>query len=145
MLKIIVSFAFCLTLLLQNADSKAQNINKTYIPFDSVINKLEIKYNIKFFYNPAWFKERNFYSQIADLPLKEALELLTNESHLSLTNLNDIYYVFVPFTETKSHNSEKEKILIVGDALNYGSKTNVKVTGKVVDYDKKKTTVHIQC
>ncbi len=138
MTKIITCLFLCVAFLLQNFNSQAQITSKSYIPLDSIVSKLEKKYKIKFFYDPSWFKGRTFYDQIGEMPLDEAIKSLEEGSHLSLTNLNEIYYVFVPLTGNKKEDSEKDRFLVVGDVLNYGSKSNVQVKGKIIDSERKK-------
>lgn len=136
------SLLLCIYFLLNKIDFQAQvydtivNSGLT-LSFESLAKKLEEKHGIKFFYEPNWFKGRTFESKICNQPLQDALQTIKSISQLSITRLNNSYYVFVPLTGKKNEDSEKERFLVVGDILNYGNKSDAKVKGRIIDYDRK--------
>jgi len=137
MIRILKRFSFCVVFLLLNIHAYAQVDEKKYISFDTIASKLEMKYKIKFFYEQEWLNGKSFSLETINLPLAEAIELLEKESSLSLIKLNEFYFVFVPNTGNSSHEYEKDRFIAVGDKLKYGSRSKVKVRGKIVDYERK--------
>jgi CarboxypepD_reg-like domain/TonB-dependent Receptor Plug Domain len=145
MTRIIIIFLFAVLLLFsvnpvqaQNPDSTRQNIK--FSPFEIVINQLESKYSIRFFYDPALLEGREIDSRIAELPLDEALDILKNITQLSISRVSDSYYVFVPTSSTSTDlESDEGKYVVVGDMLNYGSKNKITVQGTVLNGNNNQT------
>ena len=116
----------------QNADTAF--MNKDYLPFDTVIAKLQHEYSIRFFYNPAWFEGVKINPQIIKDSLPEAIASLKQITKLEIIKVNDRYYTFVAASKDENANSiENGKVVIIGDLLHYGSKKIVKMSGTVID------------
>jgi hypothetical protein len=124
-------FLFAIDLQAQITDST--KLEQKYVSFDTIVKRLEATYHVRFFYNPNWFDGREFSPGISQKPLPEAISLITKITQLSVSKLNDTYYVLVPQSLDTEDKSAESKFYIIGDMMNYGSKSSAKVKGTVVD------------
>lgn len=105
--------------------------SNSYIPFDSLKNAIENKYQIKFFYNPIWFEGKEFSAKIARMPLSEAVSVITREMRLSFMRIRS-YYVFLPASEM-TNKAGSGDYYEIGDILEYGSKSHANVRLTVIN------------
>jgi len=93
-LKVIIAVLFFLSTI---KPAVSQTIDQgKYLSIDQVINHLENKYSVQFFYKPEWFDKRNFQPSILELSFGEALERIQITSELSVITIDSVLYVFIP-------------------------------------------------
>lgn len=107
-------------------------VNDSYQPFDSISNKLELKYNIKFFYDPYWFEGKVFSTNLTELPLEQALNIITQITQLSVTKFKASYYVFSLESIVSKQNPNSD-FYEIGDIIKYGSSNIANISGKIMN------------
>lgn len=126
-----------LSFLLFNFIANAQindSDSSLYVPFDSISRKIEIKHQIKLFYNPEWFERKEFSESISKMPLNEAISLICKISDLSFSKLSDNIYVFIPIThDIHSADTSSNNVYEIGNIMEYGSKSHAQISISVIN------------
>ncbi|NJK98847.1 MAG: TonB-dependent receptor, partial [Bacteroidales bacterium] len=105
-----------------------------FLRIDSVVKRLEIKYKVRIFYNPAWYEDKEIQPEITNQPIEDALKLLARISNLNYLKLRDDYYVIVPTSMVSDNNlRENQDFYTIGDMAKYGSQPNASITGTVIN------------
>ena len=114
----------------------SQTVKQTnYVKFDQLINQLENKYHIQFFYKSEWFNMLNFNSAILSLPFDETLDKLESETGFSVYTIDSTLYTFVPVVpepepQAKAKHSDE---IVIGNPLEYGKYPKAAIHGIIVD------------
>jgi len=106
-----------------------------YLSIEMVIDKLEQKYPIKFFYKAEWFENKNFNSSLLKLPFNEALDRIETISELSIVSIDSVLFVFVPKKPLIKPPAPQESpdVAIIGNPDDYGKYPKATFHGKVID------------
>lgn len=112
----------------------------SYLSIDQVIEKLEHKYPLHFFYKSEWFDKITFHASILELSFDKALEQIETKSELSIITIDSLLYVFIPVKPIIILTAQKEKsdVVIVGNPNEYGKYTKATFYGKILDGNDKK-------
>ena len=114
----------------------SQNANQySYLSFAQVIEQLEHKYQVQFFYKPEWFENKTVPASIIMFPFDEVLERIKTAASLSVVNIDSVLFIFVPQTQETSNESSVKVPgeIIVGNPNYYGKFTNAVIQGKILD------------
>ncbi len=108
---------------------------RNYLSMDQLIEKLEQKYPIQFFYKSEWFENRTFNTSILELSFDGALEQIETTSELSVITIDSLLYVFIPVKPIIIPPAQKEKsdVVIVGNPNEYGKYTKASLHGKIIN------------
>jgi hypothetical protein len=128
---IFICWLFYQPLFSQEA-SKTVNDSTSYLNFEQAISAIELKHNVKFYFNTDHFQNKRVNSSIINLSLEEALNRITTVTGYSSVKINQASYVLLPF-ETAAHNESTNEFITVGNPLDYGRYTWAQVEGKVLD------------
>jgi len=108
---------------------------RSYLSIDQLIEKLEQKYPIQFFYKSEWFENKTFNTSILELSFDGALEQIETTSELSVITIDSLLYVFIPVKPIIIPPAQKEKsdVVIVGNPNEYGKYTKASLHGKIIN------------
>ena len=111
-------------------------VNSTYIPFDSLAVKLEKKFSIHLYYKPEWVNTQKFNSGIENLSLDEALAKIKVLTKLNYINPDAFSYVFVPveisYTSGQG-SSDNLSVQEIGNPAELGRYSKATIDGKILD------------
>jgi hypothetical protein len=135
----VLAAGFTFLLSIQPAVSQATK-QGNYLSIDQVINHLEDKYPLHFFYKPEWFENRSFSSSILTLSFNEALYRIKIISELSVITIDSSLYIFIPVKQTIELPTQEEKsdVVIIGNPNDYGKYTKATFHGRIIDGNNKK-------
>lgn len=110
---------------------------RSYLSIDLVIEKLEQKYPLHFYYKSEWFEKITFHSSILELSLDEALDRIKTTSELSVITIDSLLYIFIPIKPIIKLPTQKEKsdVVIIGNPNEYGKYTKATLPGKILNGD----------
>ncbi|HEX2934830.1 MAG TPA: TonB-dependent receptor [Bacteroidales bacterium] len=128
---IFICWLFYQPLFSQEA-SKTVNDSTSYLNFEQTISAIELKHNVRFYFNTDNFQNKRINSSIINLSLEEALSRISTLTGYSFVKINKASYVLLPF-ETTVRNESTNEFIVVGNPLDYGKYTWAQVEGKVVD------------
>ncbi|MCX6302875.1 MAG: TonB-dependent receptor [Bacteroidia bacterium] len=108
---------------------------RSYLSIDQVIEKLEQKYPVQFFYKSEWFENRTFHASILELSFDETLDRIKTTSELSVITIDSLLYVFIPVKPIIIPQPQKGKsdVVIVGNPDEYGKYTKATLNGKIIN------------
>ena len=133
------TFKLLVTLLVfliagQKVDSQT-TIQRTQLTIDQLIDQLERKYPLQFYYKPEWFENRTFNPTILNLSFNETLDQIQTVAQISVITIDSVLYVFVPIKPVPIPSTLKSgsDILIVGNSEDFGKYNKATFYGKIVD------------
>lgn len=93
------TFKLLVTLLVfliagQKVDSQT-TIQRTQLTIDQLIDQLERKYPLQFYYKPEWFENITFNPTILNLSFNETLDQIQTVAQISVITIDSVLYVFV--------------------------------------------------
>ena len=111
------------------------SIQQNYLSIDQVIDKLENKYPVHFFYKPKWFENKNFQPSILRLSFNETLNQIKTIAEISVITIDSLLYIFIPVKPILKPVLKKESsnAIIVGNPDDYGKYARVGFYGKILD------------
>ncbi|MCX6254876.1 MAG: TonB-dependent receptor [Bacteroidia bacterium] len=106
-----------------------------YLSIDQVIDQLEHKYPIQFFYESEWFENKSFPASILKLSFGEALNRIQTTSELSVITIDSVLFVFIPVKPIIKLPTRQVKsdAVIVGNPDDYGKYSKATFHGKILD------------
>lgn len=114
----------------------SQTTNRgSYLSIEQLIDQLELKYPLHFFYRPEWFENKKFPASILALSFTDALERIKITSELSVTTIDSVLYVFIPIKPVIKIPVARENtdLIIVGNSEDFGKYTKATLRGKISD------------
>ena len=135
--RVVSTFLFIILSIALSYSSVNQDINKskaTLVTIDSLVKKIESIHNIKLFYKPIWFEDKQFRSSIAELSLDNCLEIINRITGLNCIEVNSTHYVFVP-AEIRNYSirAKSRNTLVIGDETELGNNSKATIFGKILD------------
>jgi hypothetical protein len=105
------------------------------LSIDQLIEQLEQKYPVHFYYKPEWFENRSFQPSILRFPFNDVLDHIKTSAEISVITIDSVLFVFVPVKPVIKPPEKKESsgLLIVGNPDDYGKYTKVTFHGKILD------------
>jgi len=106
-----------------------------YLPFGSLINQLESKFQVHFFYKSEWFEMKNLNSSILQMPFEEILEKLKSETDFSIITIDSVLYIFEPVKPDLKHPVEQKisGAITIGNSNEYGKYSKAVLQGRITD------------
>jgi len=129
---LVLGFIFHSTVQLVVSQTSEQG---NFLPVDRVIDKLEHRYSLQFFYKPEWFENKSFPSSILNLSLPEALEKIETTAEISVITIDSVLFVFIPVRPIIKMPAMKESsdVVIIGNPNDYGKYAKATFHGKISD------------
>jgi hypothetical protein len=120
--------------LIQSVNSQDTN-QYSYLSFNKVIDQLELKYPVHFFYKSEWFENKTIPSSILMFPFDEVVDRIKVAAGLSVITIDSVLYIFVPVVpETKPASAIKVAgEIIVGNPNYYGKYTSATINGIILN------------
>lgn len=120
---------------LQSVDSQIVREKSTYLAIDQLIDQLEDKFHVQFFYQTDWFKTRSFNSSILRLSFNDILNQIKAETDFSILSIDSVLYVFGPLKpEIKpAKNNDISDQQIIGNPDDYGKYSKATIHGRILD------------
>jgi TonB dependent receptor/CarboxypepD_reg-like domain/TonB-dependent Receptor Plug Domain len=120
---------------LQSVDSQTTREKSTYLTIDQLIDQLENKFHVQFFYQSDWFKTRSFNSSILRLSFNDILNRIKTETDFSILSIDSVLYVFGPLKpELKPvNNNGTADQEIIGNPDDYGKYSKATIHGRILD------------
>ncbi len=134
----VVMFFVSSALFAQQVDDKEHELT-----IDKITDILEEKHSVSIFYQPNWFAEKLFSSEITGLSLSDAISIITEEAGLKAVFVDNII-AFVP-EETSAYyrRALDEGTQLIGDASEYGRYSRATISGKVIDGATRETLIGV--
>ncbi len=112
----------------------AQEKSKTeYCSFEQIIEKLEKKHNVRFFYKSELFQNTNFHASIVDLLLDDAIEKIKERTSCQTIIIDNLITLLPPFKYEGIAKSSNSKVLKIGSLSELGKSSKALLTGRIVD------------
>jgi hypothetical protein len=130
----IIPLLVLFTITFESTEVSAQKSDKqnTMLPVDSVADYLEQKYSLSLYYQPEWFKNKDFSASLLNSPKEEILAILKNSCNCSYMLVDSSSVVFVP-NDGINNSSAENNITTIGNPREYGKYTHATINGKILD------------
>lgn len=110
-----------------------ENKKSGYYSFEQVIEILERKYNVVFFYKIVLFQDLKFHESIQELSLKDAIEKI-EERCSSFTIVIDNLITILPNSEYNAKPSfSSSKAIKIGNSNDLGKSSKALLNGRIID------------
>lgn len=103
----------------------------SYFSFENVIQLLEQKYGVRFFYDAERLQNRKLNSGVAQLPFEEALDRIRKITGYSSVRINNASYILLPYESVQQQTYQD--FIPIGNPLDFGRFSSAEITGEVVD------------
>ncbi len=123
---------FLLTQLVLGQESVALK-NSDPVPASVIIERLEQKYSIIFFFQADWFMGQTYPSSLADLPLEEAVSRIVSGLNLSATYLEGYVAIVPAAVDQGSMGAVSGERIVIGNPLLMGRQRFATVSGSILD------------
>jgi len=105
----------------------------TGLPVDSLLNIIEKKHKIRFYYEEKMIVAQKIPVSLTDLPLDEALIRLKEIFKCTYVTVDTTSYVLMPLTTQRSTQVRDQGYLIIGNTNDYGKYKTATFTGTLRD------------
>ena len=121
--------------LSESLDSQTVREKNTYLTIDQLIDTLENKFHVQFFYQSDWFKIRSFNSSILRLSFNDILNRIKTETDFSILSIDSLLFVFGPLKpELKpTNNNGITDQQIIGNPDDYRKNSKASIHGRILD------------
>jgi hypothetical protein len=102
------------------------------LPIDSVADYLEQKYSLSLYYQPEWFKNKDFSASLLNAPKEKILAILKNGCNCSYMLVDSLSVVFVP-NDGINNSSAENNVTTIGNPREYEKYTHATINGKILD------------
>lgn len=112
----------------------SQEKSKTeYCSFEQIIEKLEKKHNVRFFYKSELFQNTNFHESIVELLLDDAIEKIKERTSCQTIIIDNLITLLPPSKYEGIAKSSNSKVLKIGSLSELGKSSKALLTGRIVD------------
>lgn len=129
LLSIVLIFVF--------SKSYSQQVNEKdfegELTIDIITDILEDKHSVNIFYQPQWFTETRFSSEITGLPLKDAINKISIDAGVNAVSMDDIIVLVPKERNYLDRQNVEEGTQLIGDPNEYGRFSHATISGTVID------------
>ncbi len=126
-----ISLIFTFLFVFQETYSQ-QSFNEE-LTIDEVVTVLEDKHSTTIFYKSQWYDDLTFSSEIADLTLYEALDVITGDVGLKVVFIDDIIAIVPQERDLDETRFAEDDYTFIGDPNQYGRYSKATINGVVKD------------